>query len=431
MHLVSNYRKHVIIKKLPLLLVLLTISKSKPFSFVSYHPKIRQKNCDTIPISFHQTKNSDWNVGDDWSKLSSDSNSIDSSYIFNVDAASKAALELEQWMKENNDSDSFIYDCDDDDPIALTPTENDDFEQSIIDSIQSESLDPNGPALYDTLNTSNENTKSISVIDEIGREISFLIRCNERPNQLLVDGGRALPDLSDEEKYDISQLVSKKLKSPSIEKDTNENSYEYEPEDFLIQSVKKIFGWHATEVKGNKGKNIKILDYKGIASWLSKSLGESVGQHDKRIPLIMSKYATYGSGVLTEEQFLNVYIDAVMTGLNSANRKKEKNASNMMKRMKMKSADVMSVWRDFQNHDILPPIVTIREELQTKIDLEYGSRDHFGRMEEMDECEILEWKHDQHFLRRLKSSHELVELSSDHKTPKRMRDGEFGTFVYV
>ncbi len=59
----------------------------------------------------------------------------------------------------------------------------------------------------------------------------------------------------------------------------------------------------------------------------------------------------------------------------------------------------------------------------------------------MDECEIVEWLEDSKASsfttrttesidngdnRRKKSSHEIVELASDNKTPLRMRDGDFG-----
>lgn len=50
----------------------------------------------------------------------------------------------------------------------------------------------------------------------------------------------------------------------------------------------------------------------------------------------------------------------------------------------------------------------------------------------MDECELFDGYEDGLFekggdTKRGKSSHELVEMTSDGVTPKRIRDGEFGT----
>lgn len=421
---------------------------------------------DLQSLKSKSSKNSVWGIGDDWQKLSDDDSYVDSSSIFNVDTASKAANDLEQFMNSIGDKDEmqqqddiffseYFHDyhdlnantadipdiADAADNAKASLEEEDAFTQSVIDKIQTESLDPDGPALYDLhghnpfkQRSSTQDTSSTLSFssDDLGQdqEIALLVRCNERPNSLLVDGGRALPTLSDEEKYDVYQLVCKILKSDSLGQDSSdEQSFYFEPTDFFRESVTKIFNVHAKVIKVEGGRNIKVLGYAQIASWLSKSLGESVGQHDKRISVVMSKYATYGSGILTEEQFMTLYLDAVMIGLDDANKMKEVKTSNFMNKMKMKVSDVMSVWRDFKNHGILPPIVTVHEELQAKIDAEYGTYD-FLNMDAMDECEILEWKHNESSPRRSKSSHEKVELTRDRQTTKRIRDGEFGKFNF-
>lgn len=424
MHIFCKHQKYLPVHELPLILALL-VAPVNSFSLTFHHH-------DAVSVSCHQTKNSNWNVGDDWSELSSSASTIESSSIFNVDAAAKAALDLEQWMNEDNDGEKNqeeIFDFGDDNERFPVPSVDDDLMQNAIDTIQSYSLDPNGPALYDTFDSINVGTKTVNFVDEIGKEIALLVRCNERPDELLVDAGKALPSLSDEEKYNVFQLVNKKQSPLSETTDNSMSSHEYEPSAFLIDSVNAIFRCHAKARKIDEDTSLKVLDYVGIASWLSKSLDESVGQHDKRTAVIMSKYATYGTGFLTAEQFMEVYVDAVMRGLDNTKKHEEKQALNLLKKMKMKAADVMSVWRDFKNHDILPPIVTIREELQAKIDAQFGTYDQFSNMEVMDECEILEWKNDEDLTRsrRSKSSHELVELASDRKTPKRIKDGEFGT----
>ncbi len=393
---------------------------------------------------------SSWGVGDDWNELSinnPENSSFDSSSIFNVDAATRAARDLELWNNdgavgtngENEDHDGVIENG----GAKLSSEEDEDFLHHAIDTIQSESIDPAGPALYDTLDSFDEYTQTLSFQDEMGKEIALLVRCNESPEKLLVDEGRALPELDDAEKYNVSQLMIKKEQdssqsSPSFSSASPKaTSYVFEPTNFFVNSMRKMFLSHAKAVTLNNNTTM-VLDYTGVASWMSTSLGEKVGPHDKRISVVMSKYATYGSGVLTEEQFVNLYVDAVMLGLDGSNRKKEKKDLQMMKKMKMKQSNLMDVWRDLENHGISPPIIAIREELQAKIDAEYGSNKFGNKMEALDECEILEWKNGAHSTPRgnnskmngakfdtKKSSHESVELSSDGKTPMRIRDGEF------
>ena len=396
----------------------------------------------TIGTALHSKiqNEKDWGIGDDWNDLSSHNTAnsdFDSSSIFNVDVASQAANELEEWMKKEQQEGGLGGDGHigvDLDGSTSSTTMNqqkfieDDIINNAIDLIQSESLDPNGPALYDTTfhsrNTFDDYTQTLSFADELGKEISLLVRCNESPHDLLVDGGRALPALNDEEKYNISQLL-----------EIGVESKKYEPTEFFLDAVSTMFKTHAKLME-----DVEVLDHKGVASWLSQSLDEKVSRHDKRIAIIMSKYATYGSGILTKKQFLRVYLDASMVGLDVSNKKREKHNSNLMRMMKLKQATLKDVWRDFENHGIVPPIVSIREELQSKIDEKYGKLSGGkGVAGTMDECEILEWKSEQELDDAVdrprdeqtsgntrKSSHELVELSSDKRTPRKLRDGEFG-----
>ena len=392
----------------------------------SNNVSLRKSNKNVAPLQ--SSTDSGWGVADDWNKLTAndmENPTFDSSSIFNVDAASKAALDFEKGnakQKENSD-------------LSPVIKKENDFIHHAIDTIQSESIDPDGPALYDTLDSFDKYTKTVSFEDDMGKEISLLVRCNESPHELLVDGGRALPDLEDDDKYDIMQLINKK-------ENQNTNSHTFVPSDFLVDSIHTMFMHHAKAIKKGENNAYTALDRAGVASWLSKSLDESVSQHDNRIAIVMSKYGTYGAGILREEQFMKIYVDVVMTGLDNSNKKKEKQTANLLKRMKMRQASIMDVWRDLKAHGILPPIISIREELQAKIDAEFGRNMLDNKMDSMDECEILEWKNDEHSTPRessnsnmngatydiKKSSHELVEFSSDGKTPKRLRDGDFGEF---
>jgi hypothetical protein len=451
--------------KMQLLLAGLLASPIKSFSPGFSNSILRTKthhkeflSTRTTTTSIHGKKHKpSWGVGDDWGNLSingGENSSFDSSSIFNVDAATVAARDLEKWMsnnddQENEDSDDKDTNIDDekaDKNSSLSSRmskQDDEFIHNAIDTIQSESLDPNGPALYDTFDSSSfeDYTKSVSFTDELGKEISLLVRCNESPHEILVETGRALPELNDEDKYDVSQLVTHQKQQKSTGTAAAVGS-EFEPTEFLVNSVREMFMQHAKAIKKDENCNQMVLDYAGVASWLSKSLGWKVSQHDKLVPVVMSKHATYGSGVLTEDQFMNIYMDAVTIGLDSANKQKERKSLQMLKRMKLNQANLKDVWRDLQNHGISPPIVSIREELQAKIDAEHGNKNTGSKMEMMDECEILEWGNDAHSTLRTstnskmegatsdtkRSSHEFIELSSDHKTPKRLRDGEFSKF---
>ena len=386
-------------------------------------------------------KSSDWSVGDDWNSFSSSSDAIDTSDIFNIDVTAKAAQELEQWMNGHNSTSTNageIQQLQNNGKVATSV--DDDFTRNLIDLIQSETIDPNGPQLYDTTVTtkSMSSTTTVSSVDEQGREIAFLVRCNESPQELLIDGGRALPELSHEEKYNVSQLTTLQelstdtTSSTSSSSSSSTSSEKYKPTDFLIKSVHTMFRTHAKTITSVNDKKVNTLDAKGVASWLAQSLDESVGPHDKRIAVIMSKYSTYGTGMLTQEQFMTIYLDAVMLGLDGDNKEKELRTKHVMKKLKMKVATVMDVWRDLNNHGIQPPIMTIRQELQAKIDAEHGAQKIQSGSDSMDECEIVGWDKIQDSTKSTtgsvstKRSYQDVDLSSDLKTPKRIRDGEFG-----
>lgn len=144
---------------------------------------------------------------------------------------------------------------------------------------------------------------------------------------------------------------------------------------------------------------------------------------DNVVRLTLTKYSTYGTGVLTVENFKRIYFDAV------------KNKSMR------KQPNIHNVWRDFDAHQILSPKAVAHKFKQAEIDHELESvkqkEEHFAAStggDVLDECEILEWKHEEHSSKkklaeegfsRDKSSHEKIDLASDDATPLRMRDGDF------
>ena len=119
-------------------------------------------------------------------------------------------------------------------------------------------------------------------------EIAMLIRCNEQPDSLLIEEGRAIVPLTPAEQDDITQLVH-----------WNEHTQCYEATEFLQQAVSTMFHTHATTHAARRSERNKsngsikglCMDRVAIAAWMTKSLKhdaalqeqQKVSQHDKRV----------------------------------------------------------------------------------------------------------------------------------------------------
>jgi len=302
----------------------------------------------------------------------------------------------------------------------------DEFVSNAIDTIYDANPDPNGPALYDTKESFDRYVNSDDFLDDLGKEIGLLVRCNEVPDNMNVEEGRALPDLKDEHKYNIQQLVVQQS-LPSKEKGTSQ----YEPTEFFSNAIHEMFRHTTKFSKGLKKGQQLVLTKEAVAKWMARSLSQTIGMYDRRVTATVAKYGS--AGVINQDQFTQLYMEAATSDMvedqESLIRKKG------MKRMNLVQPNFMNVWRDLETHGFIPPIVLERQRMQEKIDLELSTKekkvtaysDNF-----MDECEILEWGDNEHSSprpsSRNKSSHELVELCTDNKTPKRLRDGDF---IYI
>ena len=173
---------------------------------------------------------------------------------------------------------------------------------------------------------------------------------------------------------------------------------------------------------------------------MTNSLQEHVGRHEKRVTIVLSKYSSHGTGFLTQPQFMQLYMDAATVSSPDKRNAQSRGARAHPKKTRIEQPTVKSVWRDLDNHGFHLPIVGEREIMQTKLDEKYGVRkDNMTKSDAMDECEILEWADGEHSTPRdsstsqmqgaaadtKKSSHELVELAVNGKTPKSIRDGDF------
>jgi len=302
-------------------------------------------------------------------------------------------------------------------------SDDDIWVRDAVDEINNAYTAVDGQPLYDT--SFDEPSADHSIKDSIERkmddEIAMLVRCNERPESLLIEEGRALPPLSEEEKNDVSQLVV-------WNKDT------FEATEFLRDAVSKMFREHAApSVKDG----ILSMDRAGVASWMTKSLQGvekgKVSQHDKRVLRTLSSFGKYGSGRMVEEEFQNLYLDCIVGD----------KPSSAKRHLEFRTDFRDAVWRDICAHGMLPPIEKERLLFLEKInikDSELSSRGYIGGSDKedeqffVDECEILDWdfrapeqkkgrEHGEDY--RLESSHRLVDMSNDQKTPLRIQDGDF------
>ena len=358
---------------------------------------------------FGQT--SSWSVADDWSDLSDANNAVDSGIVFDKDYAKKVADEMAAAVPKA--------------PLS----EEDIWLRDIVDEIQNAFSTLDEQPLYDTAleEPSGEKQTGGTMQDDMEHEIAMLIRCNEQPESMLIAEGRALPPLTQEEKDDVSQLVV-------LTKDSCKAT------NFMKDAVSNIFRQHATP---SVFDGVLCLDAAGIASWMTTSLkGEGEGKvspHDNRVLKTMSDYSSYGSGRLVEEEFQELYLSTVVGNVNNLTMSPERHLQH-------RKEYIDAVWRDIRAHGLLSPVeeerLMLEAEVRAKNEKMNKSGGASGTSEIVDECEILDWdsrasdndadldapkaKSGKRISSRGQSSHKLLEMASDNKTPLRMRDGDFG-----
>jgi len=356
-----------------------------------------------------------WGPADDWESLAiqQQNQNTDDFLSFFEDPARDMARSIELEAQQHQQD------------LANTnqSSDEDDFVSEVVDTIHSAIWDHDGPALYDTNEKFDKYANSIDYSDELGKEISLLVRCNEVPDNMNVEEGRALPDLLDEHKYNIQQLVVEKLVTGD-----EQSTSQYEPTAFFSNAILKMFQYTSRFSKGLKKEGPLVLTKEAVAKWMARSLDEQIGTYDRRVGATVARYGT--KGVMDQDQFMHLYMEAATSDMIEDVESWKKVES--LKRIKLAQPNFMNVWRDLENHGFSPPIVIERQRMQEKIDAEFDMKEKKVRADTnnfMDECEILEWGDNEHSSprpsSRNKSSHELVEMCTDNKTPKRLRDGDF------
>lgn len=335
-----------------------------------------------------------WSIDDDWSRLS-DNESASSLPSSGEDMARTAAAAMEE-------------------PIQEILSEEDQWIYNSVEGINDSALDSETPeiAIYDAPG----DAVQISMEDHMGGEIAMLVRCNESPDEMLIAEGRALAPLTEEARNDVTQL---------FKHDSNNGGREIS--DFFRNAIRVMFQQHSTLDETMKAA--------GVASWMSTSLQSHVGAHDKRVLETISRFSDYGTGYLTVDNFEEIYVAALTAALEVSN--KVVNSRNGLKAQHT----ISTIWRDIRNHNILSPVEAEYEIRMLEIRNHIGEVDIKNTPEQsamvqvMDECEILDngqtyatttyqtsWSD---VKAKEFSSHELLDMAADGKTPLYLRDGDF------
>lgn len=480
------------------------------------------------------TTSTTWDVADDWNSLSSSAvlsgifalndneNNID-------DAAGSAARRWESSSPIENDDEDYTMDQRSGATLGIIMNiKGSDFVEEVIESI-SNNLDYNDPddlvGLYDaypstsTSAMSTSRTTTMTTIDNNGikksmkdvmkeeEEIALVVRCDRSPIGLLVEQGKALPELTVAMKYSPRHLLMSTTISDDDDDDGMVLPLTPKTTSFLGDAVRRIFHTYSTE-----GMDDDIMDRDAIAKWMTTCISsplppppistiattttssssvvanmaiDNIGPYDRDVSAVLSRYShKFGSGRLTLSEFGDLYLEAAWAGyINDITHKRislnddvdntddvnetqrryrfpspnvgilfqdRKNTEGMI----LKQASLSIVWRDLEAHGIFSPAE--EERVRTLLEMErlhpswttddsnrnnnnlhpslmdecmlfdeYEERLSRRNSEDNDDTDIL-WD----FLKRKdggreKSSHELVEMTTDGKTPKRIRDGQF------
>lgn len=379
----------------------------KPFTLSSPQLSVRMSPTDSSDAD------DAWSVTDNWTRLSkADGTQQDDSHhhLINADQTTLAALRMQNFGMN---------------PAPPELSKEDQWLNDAIEHIVTENVDEVDATLLakSSSSSSDASVHSESFSDDMGREIALLVRCNENPHQLLLDGGRLVEELTDKQRNDVGQLV-----------EFNGDDATWKATGFLREAVISMFQTHAVNKRVNgvdRAAAAAVLDAASLASWMSQSLRDTVGPHDKRVTQTVARYGR--EGCLSESDLLNLYV----TALTVAGDDDAWTATTTLQLEQHRKPEIQAVWRDIRNHGIVTPAEFERSIKVAEIQAQYGvsaEDDIYSRnFNLLDECEILE----DHLIsevsmttdRQGKSSHERVELFRN--VPVWMRDGDFGTCVFV
>jgi hypothetical protein len=379
----------------PLLLCLLMMIQSA-YTFSPHHrpQSFSFSPCTTLGAT-KATKRA-WDVTDDWTQRSR-ADAAGNDPPLSADFMAQDLIQLQILQMQN-------YGMDVVEEEELSQDEQ--WIHDAIDEIMSNDDDGTG---IDLARDETADTTASSIIDEelMAREIAMLVRCNQDPHGFLLSQGRAVPELTAEERDSVQQLLT----------------LDGEPTTFLREAVKSIFAQH---VDGGA----TVLDSKGIAAWMTTSLGSTptarVGQHDKRVSQALARYG--GDGTMTQDDLLSLYLDAIVGGTQQDG--EGRCFATYKDLQEVRAPELSAVWRDIRNHGIVSPAEFERSMRVAELEAKFGKAAEISDYTILDECEILDDVVSSTTDRLGRSSHKRVELvptGSHHKeVPVWVKDGDFG-----
>lgn len=427
----------------------------------------------------------EWSDTDDWEALSAQnpdnfaSYTSSTTFVDSNDMAYPAHISI---LPDNYGDDTTSSDT----PVA---TAEDIWLHQVIDEFIQDPVSTT--PLYDTQILDEENpsdlTKASSqkkdkeqeqrdMEEHMAKEIAMLVRCNEVPEGILVDTGKAVEELTIAQKHDVGQLLV-----------WNQHGDKWEASPFFRQAVAAMFHIHTSskDDKENSDKtaaqSVFSMDAKAVSCWMTKSIGSElqsytqrqskgrgnqqvvtreqksiqIGPHDTSVLIFISKYSTYGTGAIPLEGFQELYMDALVKSdsgrslLSPPLSIKDEDVERRLERLQSQNGEhIRQIWRDLKNHDIVGP--TEQEWLRNKDQLEEALQKTIAAKgtsavgivdtaKFIDECEILDFTYEppptteqiaqgfdsknNKYIR--KSSHEEVQLAKDGKTPLYVDEGKF------
>ena len=366
-----------------------------------------------------------WSISEDWSARSqSENRPMQSQDIFHQDILTRAAhvmqhkqqqtwnpdhklQEQETWMNTmleeihpmNNKEEQYYYDDGDDDKIRRG-NDGRSF------GVKGGGRDAVGGTVHGNDEKYHQDNQHEVIMEQ---EISQLIRCNQDPTQFLIQQGRVIPPLTEQEAHHVRQLVQIQYDTSSDKNSRMPTTTTVVVTPFFQDSIKTIFAQHALTTKSMTTKrrrttttspssfatetantpNATVMDARSIATWLQKSLSipsTRCGPYDPRVQHVVRKFGKYGHGYLELEDFHALYLQAVIgsngkhnpflvdmkkngMGGNSKSNKNNNNPTGNATTSSIlheeedyyhwlhltRSEEIDQVWNDLERHGIVPP----------------------------------------------------------------------------
>lgn len=440
----------------------------------------------------NNNSNNEWSVADDWEALSAENplnSAPDSATLFNQDIAHNAATSI---LADNHGEDIQVTTPEDiwlneviedflQNPLTTTPI----YDTQVVDEQQPQ------PSSSNERKSPDEAQRDFE--ERMGEEIAMLVRCNESPEDMLVDTGRAMEELTVAQKHNVAQL----LVWTDGQKATKG---QWEASPFFREAVAKMFHMHASQEDsssssssskdGDSDTAAKVestMDAKAASRWMTQSVGSElqsytqrqskgrgykqvvtretkiikIGPHDSSVLKTISKYSTYGTGRIKLEGFQQLYMDALVQSdsgrslLSPPTSSDDNDVESSLEILQLQNGEnIRQIWRDLKNHGIVGPTEQEWKREQVKLEAELEkkrasiqhthalSTSSAGDVTFVDECEILDFTYDapptsEQIAEGFDSKNDKYIRKSSHEQVQLAKDGKTplyideGKFVFI